>query len=143
MGKLADSSVMGPAKGRPNDRLIAARKKAGFKSKRQAAIKNRWNPSTYASHENGQTPLPRDAAITYGKAFKVRPQWLLYLEGTDMRRLKEDRKTSDAKNRFLAIADQIPPEMLERLVSHLEIMVQPNSAMSESAEIKKSPRRDE
>ena len=41
-----------------------------------------WTPSTYASHENGQIPeVPRDAAIIYGRAFKVSPAWILTGEG--------------------------------------------------------------
>jgi hypothetical protein len=33
--------------------------------------------STYASHENGQTPVPQDAAAVYAKAFKTSVAWLL------------------------------------------------------------------
>jgi len=64
-----------------NTRLREARKAAGFKSARAAALRYNWTPSTYASHENGQTPVPRDAAKAYAKAFKVSLAWLLDLEG--------------------------------------------------------------
>lgn len=47
----------------------------------QAAKRFGWTASTYASHENGQTPLPVDAAHDYGRAFKVSPAWLLTGEG--------------------------------------------------------------
>jgi phage repressor protein C with HTH and peptisase S24 domain len=60
-----------------NKRLREARIGAGFKSARAAAIKHRWVPSTYSSHENGQTPVPTDNAKTYAKAFKVSFAWLL------------------------------------------------------------------
>lgn len=67
--------------GEPHERLRAARKAAGFKSARAAALRYHWTPSTYASHENGQTPLPVDAASRYARAFKVSPAWLLTGEG--------------------------------------------------------------
>jgi len=65
-----------------NTRLRQARQAAGFKSARAAAIRYNWTPSTYASHENGQTPVPRDAAKAYAKAFKVDVAWLLNIEGS-------------------------------------------------------------
>lgn len=64
--------------GESNDRLRAARKAAGFKAARRAALKFNWTPSTYSSHENGQTPVPVDAAFEYGKAFKTSPIWILH-----------------------------------------------------------------
>jgi len=48
---------------------------------RAAALRHGWTPSTYASHENGQTPLPVEAAYEYGRAFKASPGWLLTGEG--------------------------------------------------------------
>lgn len=65
--------------GETGERLKSARKNAGFKSARAAALRFKWNPSTYASHENGQTdPVPNDAAFEYAKAFKVSPLWILH-----------------------------------------------------------------
>jgi hypothetical protein len=58
-------------------RLRQARERAGFKSKRSAALRFGWVPTTYASHENGQTPLPQDAAAVYAKAFKTSFVWLV------------------------------------------------------------------
>lgn len=63
--------------GEPNERLRQARK-AKFTSARAAALRHGWKPSTYASHENGQTPLGAAAAKLYAKAFKVSASWLLY-----------------------------------------------------------------
>lgn len=59
------------------NRLREARISAGFESARKAALRHNWVPSTYASHENGQTPVPRDAARKYAKAFKVTEAFLL------------------------------------------------------------------
>lgn len=68
--------------GESSERLRVARERAGYKSALAAAKHFGWTPSTYASHENGQTPeVPRDAAIKYARAFKVSPSWILTAEG--------------------------------------------------------------
>jgi phage repressor protein C with HTH and peptisase S24 domain len=69
--------------GDSNDRLRAAREKAGFISARSAALRFGWNPSTYASHENGQTPVPQKAAEKYGPKFRTKASWILTGEGGD------------------------------------------------------------
>lgn len=61
-----------------NERLRDARKRAGFKSARKAAQRHGWVISTYASHENGQTAVPQDAATAYAKAYGVTPEWILF-----------------------------------------------------------------
>lgn len=43
-------------------------------------MRHGWVPSTYASHENGQTPVPRKTALAYAKAFKVDASWLLGID---------------------------------------------------------------
>jgi phage repressor protein C with HTH and peptisase S24 domain len=54
------------------ERLRAARVAAGFKSASQAAERFGWKRSTYASHENGQTPTPPIEALEdYARAFRV------------------------------------------------------------------------
>jgi phage repressor protein C with HTH and peptisase S24 domain len=63
------------------DRLRKARKSAGISSARSAAIRFGWTPSTYASHENGQTPVPPEAAKEYARRFNVSQGWLLTGEG--------------------------------------------------------------
>lgn len=55
---------------------------AGFASARSAALKFHWTPSTYSSHENGQTDVPPRAAAKYAKAFKVSRAWILTGEGS-------------------------------------------------------------
>lgn len=64
-----------------NSRLRTARAAAGFRSARAAAIRHGWTESTYASHENGQTPVPLKAAESYAKAFKTSAAWILTGEG--------------------------------------------------------------
>lgn len=58
-------------------RLREARIKAGFQSARAAALRYGWTVSTYSSHENGQTPVPVEAAKTYAPKFKVTAAWIL------------------------------------------------------------------
>src|ERR1700674_2597014 len=60
-----------------NARLRQARQDAAFPSARSAALRFGWTVSTYASHENGQTPVPLDEAPKYARAFKVSAAWLL------------------------------------------------------------------
>jgi hypothetical protein len=78
-----------------NTRLRKARLDAGFKSVRAAAIRYNWIPSTYASHENGQTPVPRDSATAYARAFKASLAWLLNVEGSTT---NQPTKTAPHKN---------------------------------------------
>lgn len=70
-----------PTMGDSNDRLKKAREAARFDSARSAAIYFGWKPSTYASHENGQTPVPAEAAKKYARAFKSSQAWILTGEG--------------------------------------------------------------
>lgn len=62
------------------DRLKAAREKAGFESAADAARSFGWTESAYRHHENGTRRFGPDAAKRYGRAFKVKPGWLLGLE---------------------------------------------------------------
>lgn len=68
--------------GESNDRLRAAREAAKFKSARSAALRFGWKPSTYASHENGQTPVPVEAAREYASKFRTTAAWILTGEGS-------------------------------------------------------------
>jgi hypothetical protein len=73
--------VQASSMGESNDRLKDARVRAGFTSARKAAIRFGWKESTYASHENGQTAVPVEAAREYARAFKTSAAWILTGEG--------------------------------------------------------------
>src|SRR5229473_3206567 len=88
--------------GESNDRLKQARKSAGHKSARSAALKFKWAPSTYSSHENGQTPVPIDAAFEYGKAFKTAAIWILHGVGP-----REDSIDQMLKDEPTEVWDQV------------------------------------
>ena len=66
-----------------SERLRAARKKAGFRSANEAANAFGWGAPGYRHHENGTRSFGASAAKKYGRAFKVKPGWLLGLEGID------------------------------------------------------------
>lgn len=62
-----------------SDRLIEARKAAGYPSARAAAAAMGVSYYTYAQHENNTQgrEVPRDAAIRYARFFQVSLEWLL------------------------------------------------------------------
>lgn len=62
-----------------NSRIRAARIAAGFRSAQDAARRFGWTPTTYASHENGQTKTPPLEAIeAYAAAYRVTPEHLAF-----------------------------------------------------------------
>ena len=66
----------------PAARLRWARKQHGkFPTATEAAKAFGWTVPTYLGHENGDRNPSRDAAKKYGKAYKVRWEWLLEGEG--------------------------------------------------------------
>jgi SOS-response transcriptional repressor LexA len=62
------------------ERLRDARIRAGFSSAAEAAERFGWGESGYRHHENGTRDFGPDAARRYGRAFRVKPGWLLGLE---------------------------------------------------------------
>lgn len=64
------------------ERLRAARKAAGYRTARTAALSFGWNAHTYSSNENGNAPFSYSKAIRYGEAFGVTAEWLYVGEGT-------------------------------------------------------------
>ncbi len=65
------------------ERLRAARQKAGFSSASEAADAFGWKEAGYRHHENGTRGFGLDAARKYGRAFHVKPGWLLGVDGVD------------------------------------------------------------
>lgn len=62
------------------DRLRQARIAAGFTSASEAAQRFGWGEASYRHHENATRNYGPDAAKRYGRAFKVKPAWLLGLD---------------------------------------------------------------
>jgi len=65
------------------ERLRVAREKAGYKNASEAARAFGWTESAYRHHENGTRGFGLDVAKKYGRAFRVKPGWLLCMEGID------------------------------------------------------------
>jgi hypothetical protein len=65
------------------NRLKSARIKAGYDSAQSAAEGFGWTVSAYRHHENGTRGFGADVAKKYGRAFKVKPGWLLALPDID------------------------------------------------------------
>ncbi len=103
-----------------NERLRKLREAAGFASARAAALRFHWTVSTYASHENGQTPVPRKAAEKYAKAFKSSAAYILTGDGPVNHIAKKD--THAHKPDIRRIGRQ-PDLMLDTPISVPEIDV--------------------
>jgi hypothetical protein len=113
--------------GDSNDRLRLARERAGFTSARQAALRYGWVVSTYASHENGQTPVPQKAAEKYAEKFKVSVASILTGE------VPLDQDSDDAELiRLLQLAD---PE-LKKAVALLLKSRKPGAPPTQSHELR-------
>lgn len=106
--------------GDSNDRLREFRKRAGYGSARKAALRFGWNPSTYASHENGQTPVPQDAAIVYAKAFKVKGGAAAILFG------EKATKADARKSRLVELAEKVPTDLETQAADFLELLIKHN-----------------
>lgn len=128
--------------GNSSDRLKAARERAGFKSARAAAIKNGWVPSTYASHENGQTPeVPLEAAMAYGRAFRVSPSWILTGEGAmDAQNLVRVMGRIGAGAEITPDLEQVPDDGLDEV--ELPVPIGADAVAFEVAGNSMAPRYD-
>jgi len=92
-------------------RLRLARARAGYKTATAAIKRFGWRPpTTYRSHENGQTPVPPEDAIAYAAAYKVTPEWIVFGVG-DPGDLGIDRmlrdKPEDVKRRILRTVEAL------------------------------------
>jgi hypothetical protein len=100
------------------ERLKWARKKAGFRSARAAALENEWKEVTYRSHETGGRGFDYDSAIRYARVFRVDAMWLLHGVATEP---KPDVKSLPimgyvgAGAEILPEFEQVPPEGLDTI----------------------------
>jgi len=65
----------------PSDRLIEARRRAGFETAAEAARALNIAESTYAGHENGSRGIKLPSLDRYAKFFKVNFDWLVTGKG--------------------------------------------------------------
>lgn len=67
----------------PCNRLMKARRVAGFRSARAAAAALGMRPATYAAHENGSRTFSISDAHCYAELYNVSPGWILTGERFD------------------------------------------------------------
>lgn len=103
-----------------SERLKALREAAGYRSAADAARKLGWNLTTYSAHENGNRGITAEAAGRYGRAFGVRPEYILFgvngelgNPGPDLpsvsARLKSLRERAGLSVRAMADELEMPP----------------------------------
>lgn len=78
--RLCKRPVMGNNR---SERLREARQRAGYASATEAAEAFGWGVAGYRHHENGTRSFGLDAAKKYARAFRVKPGWLLGMDGVD------------------------------------------------------------
>lgn len=61
-----------------HQRLRWARENAGYTSASEAAAKFGWKVPTFIGHENGARGFSAEMAATYGRAFRVPAEWILF-----------------------------------------------------------------
>jgi hypothetical protein len=82
---LATERIMANRREMMAGRLRASRKKAGYAAVSDAAAAfDSIKVPTLTSHENGTREFDVEAAIRYGRAFRVSPAWLLGLDAESM-----------------------------------------------------------
>lgn len=99
MGCIAMLSLMAD----PNDRLKAARIKAGYAEAAQAARAFGWKEVTYSKHESGERGLRPKVAERYAKAFRVTPEYLLYARS----KLPPATRQDDSKPRTVPLVGYV------------------------------------
>jgi phage repressor protein C with HTH and peptisase S24 domain len=87
-----------------NERLRAAREKAGFKNASDAASAKGWTYSTYAGHENGSRQILPDAANKYARAFGVSANYILFGTGSEITSVESD-DTIHTNGTFIPVYD--------------------------------------
>jgi hypothetical protein len=97
-----------------NSRLRQARIAAKFRSATAAAKRYGWTVSTYLSHENGQTPVPSEAAEIYASKFKTcSASWIVYGDSAGK---------GPPKSKLVEIAETLPPHLHEEASNYLEYL---------------------
>lgn len=113
-----------------HERLIAARKHAGFESAKDAATALAIAYPTYAGHENGSSGFRADKGRRYAKRFKVRFEWLMTGVGpmTD---------ASSKHREVLELYDSLPPELQASYLAILRTLATPGLAGQQLPELQR------
>jgi len=87
-----------------HERLVAARKQAGFESAAEAAAAVGVPYGTYSGHENGSSGFRADKGELYARRFKVRFEWLMRGTGPMVDLASKYRE-------ILTAYDSLPPDL--------------------------------
>lgn len=101
-----------------NERLVAARKQAGFNTAAEAAEALGVAYPTYAGHENGASGFRADKGELYARRFKVRFEWLMRGAGPMVDLATKYRE-------ILATFDSLPPDLQESYADVLRKLAEP------------------
>lgn len=101
-----------------HERLVAARKQAGFESAVVAAEAVGVPYGTYAGHENGSSGFRADKGEIYAKKFKVRFEWLMRGTGPMVDLATKYRE-------ILTTFDSLPPDLQTSYADVLRKLAEP------------------
>lgn len=100
------------------ERLVAARKHAGYETARDAAEALGIAYPTYAGHENGSSGFRSDKGELYARRFKVRFEWL-------MRGIGPMVDLAAKHQEILTIFDSLPPDLQDSYADILRKLAEP------------------
>jgi len=101
-----------------HERLVAARKQAGFENAREAAAAVGVPYPTYAGHENGSSGFRADKGELYARRFKVRFEWL-------MREIGPMVDLASKYRDILTTFDSLPPDLQKSYAEILRKLAEP------------------
>jgi transcriptional regulator with XRE-family HTH domain len=107
----------------PGTRLKEARLAAGYATAHEAAAAADMTPSTYMGHENGSRGMNTQAAMRYGKLFRVNWAWLLSGEGANKAPEPEESMrlyTNDKGEAVLELRKKMPMATALKIMALLE-----------------------
>jgi len=101
-----------------HERLVAARKQAGFETAVDAAEVVGVPYGTYSGHENGSSGFRSDKGEIYARKFKVRFEWLMRGTGPMVDLASKYRE-------LLTTFDSLPPDLQESYADILRKLAEP------------------
>ncbi len=116
------------------ERLKTSRQKAGFGSASDAARSFGWQEPAYRHHENGTRGFDADTARKYGRAFKVRPGWLLGFESSESGAEPSATRTEPASDAPRTVAAHAGDETVEIVQLDLSLPMGPGATVDDYIE---------
>ena len=101
-----------------HERLVAARKQAGYTTAAEGADAVGVPYGTYSGHENGSSGFRADKGEIYAKKYKVRFEWLMRGTGPMVDLASKYRE-------LLTTFDSLPPDLQENYAEILRNLAKP------------------